>query len=247
MTIDALSLLDAPESDALHERPSQRLAGGDVQAYVDAIVGRNIFGPPNAPPRLNVANATGETDTRLSITPSASDPDEGQQVTYSWKSEDISGAEFDAKTGRFSWTPTQTGDYYVTISARDDGVPSQTTEQRVKISVAQKRAAPPPPPPENKPKYDQVQFTFVEGITEVDGERLAWVYDRRGGKRLYLREGEKFQIGSFEGRVLHIGLSDVEFEWYNRRALVRLGENLGEDKELKGDELINLRTLDNAS
>jgi hypothetical protein len=47
--------------------------------------------------------------------------------------------------------------------------------------------------------------------------------------------------------VKHIGLLDVELEWYNRRALVRLGENLGEDKELKGDELINLRRIENAS
>jgi hypothetical protein len=246
MAIEALSLPDAPESDELHGRASDRLAAGDVQAYLDAIVGRNMFGPPNAPPKLTVAGASGETNTRLTITPSGSDPDEGHKLTYSWKSDDVTGAQLDPSTGRFTWTPSKPGDYYVTIAARDDGVPSKSAEQRVKITVAEQRSAP-PPPPENKPKYDQVAFTFVNGITEVNGERQVWMIDRRSGKNYWLREGEKFQVGGFDAQVKHIGLLDVELEWYNRRALVRLGENLGEDKELKGDELINVRPAENAS
>jgi hypothetical protein len=245
--IDALSLLDAPESDALHQRPSDRLAASDLQAYVDAIVGRNMFGPPNVPPTLSVADASGQTGREVTITPTASDADPNDRLEYSWRSDEITGARIDPQSGRFTWTPQRTGEFYVTVAVRDDGVPSKIAEKRIKVTVSN------PPPPaiaratEEKPKYDQVQFTYVNGITEVNGERQVWMIDRRSGKSYWLREGEKFQIGEFSVQVKHIGPLDVELEWYNRRALVRLGENLAEDKELKGDELINVRELENAS
>jgi hypothetical protein len=247
MTVEALSLSDAEEREALHLPPSQRLTSGDVEAYIDAICGRNMFGPPNMPPSLTVRSESAQTNRELTIAPSASDPDMGDQLSYSWQSEDIADAGFDAQTGRLTWTPKQPGEYYVTIAVQDDGVPSRTAEERVKITVTDPPAPVAVPTPENKPPYDQVQFTYLNGITEVNGEPTVWMIDRRTNKHYWLEEGEKFKIGDFEGQVKQIGNLEVEFEWYSRRAVAALGDNLAEDKERQNGELINLSEEPNAS
>jgi hypothetical protein len=223
------------------------LTAGDAQAYIDAICGRNMFGPPNMPPRLTVPSQPAQTNRPVTIAPSANDPDMGDQLTYSWQSEDIADAQFDAQTGRLTWTPKQPGEYYVTLAVHDDGVPSRTSEEQVKITVTDPPQQVAVPVAENKPPYDQVQFTYLNGITEVNGEPMVWMIDRRSNKHYWLREGEKFQIGAFNGQVKQIGNLEVEFEWYNRRAVAALGENLAEDKERTNGELINLRDEPNAS
>ncbi len=238
MTVDALSLPDAQEREALHNLPAQRLTEKEVAAYVDAICGRNMFGPPNNPPQLRVSSVTGAVNREVTIAPSASDPDKDDRLTYAWESADLRGARFDPQTGRLSWTPTAPGEYVVTMIVSDNGVPARSARQDVKITVAN-----PPPQPvyvapvEKKPPYQQVQFTYINGITEVDGERQVWMIDRRTGSSYWLKEGERFAIGEFQAQVKHIGPTDVEFEWYDQRALVRLGENLNEDKELEEGEL----------
>ena len=246
MTVEALSLPDAPEREALHHPPSDRLAEEDVQAYINAICGRNMFGPPNAPPRLTVGSQSAVVGREATISPSASDPDENDRLTFAWKSEDVTDARFDSRTGRLAWTPRRPGEYHVTFSVSDDGVPVRTASQEVQITVAE-ASAPPPPAGPKKPPYEDAQFTYLNGITEVDGERQVWMIDRRSGKNLWLKEGDDFSIGAFRGEVRRIGPLDVEFRWYDRDAVVRLGENLGEDKELEEGELINVRQDADAS
>ncbi len=251
MTVEALSLPDAPERDSLHHPPSKRLAESDVQSYIDAICGRNMFGPPNSPPTLSVSSVSGQTGREVTLSPSARDPDKDDRLTFSWESKDVTGARFDPQTGRLSWTPRRPGEYTVTLIVKDDGVPVRSVQKEVKITVTDPPApvfvAPPPPPPpaEKKPPYDQVRFTYVNGITEVDGRRQVWMIDRRTGKSYWLYEGDSFQVGDFRAEVKHIGELDVEFEWYGRRAVTPLGENLTENKELEEGELFNVRREDN--
>lgn len=249
MTVEALSLPDAPERDALHHPPAQRLAESDLQSYVDAICGRNMFGPPNTPPTLSVAGVTTHANQEVTLAPSASDSDKDDRLIYSWESQDVTGARFDAQTGKLSWTPRQPGEYTVTLAVKDDGVPARTTRQQVKITVTQPPAPvyiAPSPPQVRKPPYEQVQFTYVNGITEVDGRRQVWMIDRRTGKSYWLYEGDPFQVGDFRAQVKHIGDLDVEFEWYGRRAVAPLGENLTENKELEEGELTNVRREESA-
>ncbi|MBW3597192.1 MAG: Ig domain-containing protein [Planctomycetes bacterium] len=244
MTVEALSLADAPERDQLHHPPSDRLAEDDVQDYIEAICGRNMFGPPNAPPKLSVGSQSGSAGREVTISPTASDPDEDDQLTWSWDSQDVSDPRFDSKTGQLSWTPPKPGEYYITLRVSDDGVPVRTASQDVKITVSEPPAVVQSEPGEDKPPYEQAQFTYVNGITEVDGRRQVWMIDRRSGKSYWLHEGDQFTIGDFEAEIRHIGPLDVEFRWYDRAAVVPLGENLAEDKELQEGELFNVRRDD---
>jgi hypothetical protein len=247
MTVEALSLDGAPERDNLHHPPADRLAESDLESYIETICGRNVFGLPNTPPKLTLANATAPAGREMTLTLSASDPDKDDKLTYSWESKDVTGAKFDAASGRLTWTPAKPGEYSVTVTVKDDGVPSRSAKETVKITVTDPPAVVKAEPQEDKPPYDQVQFTHINGITEVNGKRQVWMIDRRTFKNYWLHEGDRFQIGEFRGEVKHIGPLDVEFQWYDRRALVPLGEKLAEDKELKEDQLINVRREEGAS
>lgn len=68
---------------------------------------------------------TAIADKTLSIEVSAEDPDEGDSVTLA--AEDLpQSAEFDQKTGKFTWTPTEeeVGDHKLTFTASDEGARS---------------------------------------------------------------------------------------------------------------------------
>lgn len=84
----------------------------------------------------------------------------------------------------------------------------------------------PRPPPAEPPPLDPIQFAYVNGIVEVNGERQVWLYSRTEDKTLKLSENETFRIGKTQGRVIRIGLRDVELEVNGETRKVSLGESL---------------------
>ncbi|MEM7030591.1 MAG: putative Ig domain-containing protein, partial [Chloroflexota bacterium] len=63
----------------------------------------------------------------------ANDPN-GDGLTYSLI-DAPTGATIDPSSGQFSWTPTQVGQYTVTVTVTDDGIPSQTDSAHFVILV----------------------------------------------------------------------------------------------------------------
>ena len=81
--------------------------------------------PTNHPPVINtIADRVVDEMVPLVITPAASDPDAGDVLTFSFGAAAPSGAVLDARTGRFTWTPTEEqgpGHYPITITVTDNG------------------------------------------------------------------------------------------------------------------------------
>jgi hypothetical protein len=74
---------------------------------------------------------------------------------------------------------------------------------------------------------DAAEYTFVTGITEVNGTRQVWLLDRMAGKKWILGEGGSFQVGAAHGTVKTIVSTReviVEFDGHRRR--LHEGENL---------------------
>jgi hypothetical protein len=74
---------------------------------------------------------------------------------------------------------------------------------------------------------DPAQYAFVTGIVEIDGARQVWLQDRLAGKQWKLNEGQDFQIGEANGKVLKFDSSHaviVDFGGRHRR--LREGNNL---------------------
>ena len=95
---------------------------------------------PNRPPVLTVPTAQSVVAGQpLSFTVSASDPDSGQTLTLT-AGNLPPGASFSQNTmisGQLTWTPTnaQVGDYTISFTVRDNGIPIGSSEGTVLISV----------------------------------------------------------------------------------------------------------------
>ncbi|TAL18590.1 tandem-95 repeat protein [bacterium] len=102
---------------------------GDSEEVV-ITVGSNVNRPPELSP---LADQAAEAGQNVSFTVSAIDP-EGGLVTYQMGNKPV-GASFDNATGAFGWTAAGEGNYLVTITATDSGVPPKSDTGEVNISV----------------------------------------------------------------------------------------------------------------
>jgi hypothetical protein len=213
LNVDAVSLLAAPPSTELHNRPSNRLDLPTKDEYLDKIVGRNLFGPANQAPRLSIGGSRDVVVNRSAdIRLSASDPDKLDKVQYRLLETDAPEARLDPATGRFSWTPRELGRYRFAFEAVDDGFPSKPSRrEEVVVNVVE-------PPPVGPPVergftgFDDAKYTDLAGVTEVGGIREIWLRVRPRDLILHLRTGDAFEIGSVSGVVQSIGPSDFTFE-----------------------------------
>jgi len=97
---------------------------------------------------------------------------------------------------------------------------------------------PPPPPrpprppeplrqaPSPPPALDPSRFAYVNAIVEVNGKREVWLYSRTEGKTLRLNENDPFAVGAVKGRVVRIGVRDVEVEVNGEPRKLSLGDSL---------------------
>ncbi len=86
----------------------------------------------------------------------------------------------------------------------------------------------PPAPPPSPPRFDHCKYTKVSAILEIDGKPEVWLLVQTTGERRRLGEGEAFEIGGTRGRVIRIGLHEVEIELDGEYRLLASGETLRE-------------------
>ncbi|TMI21905.1 PKD domain-containing protein, partial [Candidatus Bathyarchaeota archaeon] len=104
----------------------------------------------NSPPKVTVpAPTSGLAGFSIQFVVNATDPDQGQTITFSATGLP-SGASFDPATGAFSWTPlpSQAGTYTMTFTATDDGNPPMSNSNSVTVTV--EGTGTPPPPTQNQ-------------------------------------------------------------------------------------------------
>ena len=108
--------------------------------------GPNVVAGANLPPTLQHIGAKTATEgTTLRFTAVASDPDQGQQLTYSLSADAPLGAAVDPVTGEFTWTPTEgqgPNAYSLAIRAFDNGTPSRGASERITITVLEANQQP---------------------------------------------------------------------------------------------------------
>ncbi len=118
------------------------LQSGNVIYFVRA-------GPPldnNFPELPVISNQTVNEGSLLAFTVHATDSDvPAQTIAYSLATGAPAGANIDATTGRFTWTPTEAqgpGVYSITVRATDSGAPHRTTPQTFLVTVIELNTAP---------------------------------------------------------------------------------------------------------
>ncbi len=224
--ISAVSMTSAPEATALHEHKSQRLALPTKEDYYAAILGRNLFGPQNQPPKVAINGSKDLTINRpAGLSVKGSDPDPDDKVTYRLITLPAPEAKFDEKTGQLNWTPSKLGKYTLVVEVQDNGYPRKPVREAIALNVVEARVP-------SLPGFDQSKFTVLSGVTEVDGERQVWLHNRtRQDGMLKLRVGDEFEIGSIKGVIESIGLTDFTFQSDGKLWKLAKGGNLYESAE----------------
>lgn len=224
--IDALSIQKADHEETLNAAVANRLAHEELAEYERVIVGRNIFGPPNKPPKITSSSSQrGAPNSPLTFTVKASDPDSADVVSYQLDGATLPDAKFDGKSGEFRWTPTSKGDFEVAVIATDNGLPPKSDRQVIKLTVAD--PPPVPPPPKKKLEFDNAKHTYLTAITGREGEPVvAWLSIRPTGETLKLHEGDKLDIGSIQGRIKTVRDNTAEIETEEKRIVLRIGDPL---------------------
>jgi hypothetical protein len=236
MSIDAVAINTAPETKDLEEKTLERLPHGDLAAYLDIILGRNVSGPPNQPPRLEVADEEdGYANEPFVFVARAQDSDDWDSLRYFIEHDGgLYDAEIDEQSGEFRWTPKEPGEYEVVIGVADDGWPSKSVSQSVKLNVTERPQEAEAPMEKPKPSFALARFVFVTATTSANGHWQAWISLRTEGRTMLLSEGDEFEVGEVTVRITRITQDEVEMEAeaLERRFLVTAGQNLSEGVDI---------------
>jgi len=187
-----------------------------VEEYQNSIVGRNIFAPPNHPPRVSGAGKQrGETNRSVDIVVKASDPDPLDYVKLELRSSPDKSARLD-NTGKLIWTPKKKGDYEFEIAAYDDSFPPRVTTEKLVVTVSDppKREDPPPRKEEVEPKlaFDNAKHTVLAAIIGIGDQAEVWLHVRTTAQLLKLHEGDSFEVGSVKGTIREISEDEFVYE-----------------------------------
>ncbi len=226
MTVETLSLRKASNVDKLVPRPSNRLTLGNAEAYYDAVVGRNLFGPRNHEPKISLS---GSLDVFLGreaeLTFKPDDPDPLDQVSFKLLESGAPDAKLDPLTGKFTWTPKEEGKYEFIVEGQDDGFPAKASNREKFVINVRPQNAPPPPV-----VFDFAKFTMLTALLDVDGQGEVWLHVRPTGQMVTLHQGDQFEIGSMKGTVSEIGEYDFCFDFEGKRRKLNKGELLDQAK-----------------
>lgn len=227
MTIAALALAKAPESDALPQlEPSTRLRSAVLEDYTKLIVTRNIFSRGNTKPKFGESKTQELVLGRAGELQFRADPADANQKIASYR---ILKWPFGpnppdpSSSGTFHLTPDKLGEYEVEVEAQDNGAPpNNVTTQLVKVVVKEPKAETP------APLFDESTVARFTGFVEVSGRAQTWLRIPTTDERFYLVEGDEFTVGKVTGTVRTITQRGVEFEAGGQRYSVRIGQKLAE-------------------
>jgi hypothetical protein len=227
--IEAIALPGAPDRESLPEpKPADRLAQKDVEAYVQAIMNRSLFSPPNKPPQVDfLATQRANPNKEIRISIPAKDP-ESDGLSYELDGDVPEGLRLDSKRGEVTWTPSEDNlreeEYVVSYRVTDEGWPAKTAAGTFKIAVVE---APPAEPEE--PGFDPATLATISGITRTSLGPVVWINVKTEGKILRLRAGDEVSVGTIKGKVTKVAVDEkfAQFELADGRVItVSLGRTL---------------------
>ncbi len=135
----------------------------------------------NQPPLLApIGNKIVMSGTLLSFTATASDVDiPSNTLTFTLDAGAPAGASIDPASGGFTWAPTMTGEYPITIRVTDDGSPALDDAETITVTVAitVPNIAPVLNPVGDKHVDELVTLVFTAIATDANSDPLTFTLD----------------------------------------------------------------------
>ena len=223
-TIEAM-ILPGNKRQTVGDLASNRMTDG-IDAYQKAILGRNLFAPPNSPPSIRpIANKRTARGQQFTVRVSADDDDEADKLTYRLVGYAPDGAAINAETGKIDWLPDKNDEYEFTVQVSDDGTPSLSDEATFRVTVTD-------PPKDDvaddddEDRFDEAEFAYLVGTVSTGPKREIWVSIRTTGKLLRLSAGDALNVGTVKGVVKEIGDRHASIRTDAGELRVRVGQNL---------------------
>lgn len=216
--IEVLSLADADAERDDFVKQFRELDAAP-EAYRNAILKRNIFGPANNTPTLTVSKSSSYySDKDLRIPINANDADKNQNLTFNILNSPIESAKLEPKkkpTDRrvYMTVPKQpAGEYTFKIQVSDDGYPAKSNETEFKINVKEKVAKKPPKKKPPKPEFNHARETRITAIVkDKSGTWQVWINVRTKGEKHKLAVGDSFTLDGQEWQVTSIAPDKASF------------------------------------
>jgi len=126
----------------------------------------------NHPPALTaISNQMVVEQSLLTFAASASDPDAGQTLTFSFAANPPSGASINPSSGVFTWTPTEAegpGTNSFGIVATDNGTPSLSATQTFTVYVLETNSSPTLAPISDRHVHAGTLIQFTNNASDSD-------------------------------------------------------------------------------
>jgi hypothetical protein len=214
MNIDAIGLFAAGEDTSPPTEPSWRV-DPSATAYVEPIMNRNLYEPPNQPPRYTGRSTLDVVVGRPTPAPLTFQDPEGHAIRYELAGTTPGFVHLDENSGTLSVESPEKQEFEVKVRA-------------VETLLVRVVDPPPEPEPEPEPTFDDASQTVLTGLVQGRDDWTAWMNIRTRGKTLKLRVGDQFEIGSVQGKVVGISADRVELEINGRRLTLEPNGNLAE-------------------
>jgi len=130
-----------------------------------------------APVLAAIGNKTGTVGTPVTFTATATDADvPANTLTFSLDAGAPAGATIGATTGAFSWTPSASGTFPVTVRVTDNGSPAMNDFEAINIVVGNPANQPPTVTnPGNKTTNELALLAFTVTATDPNaGDVQTW-------------------------------------------------------------------------
>lgn len=223
LSIDAIALLGAPDELPVRDDPSWRI-DGDIAAYLDPIMNRNLYEPPNQPPRFGGRSELEAIVGRDTPTPLAFNDPDGHRMRYELVDGPYEFVSIDERSGTLRIRSDETTEFDVTVRATDDGYPKRSSEQRLSVKVLD------PPPPEPEPEapigFDDASQTVLTALVQGRNEWTAWLHVRTKDETIKLKVGDSFEIGTVKGSVKSVNARSVILDVQGNDVELRPSGNL---------------------
>lgn len=212
--IEALAIAGTPNRDTLDPPRSNRPIRKDVEAYVRKILNRNLFSPPNMPPKIDfLATQRANPGKQFRVSIPVKDP-ESDPLDFAAEGELPDGLRMN-ESGEVSWTPSddqlREDEYLVAFRVTDSGWPAQSATGTLRIRVVEAEAD------DEDPEFDPATMATISGITRASDGPVVWINVKTKGEVLRLREGDQVSVGTFQGKVAKILIEE-------KRAEIETGE-----------------------
>ena len=174
MNIDAIALnsaaadADPPGTNSWRVDPS-------ASAYIDPIMNRNLYELPNEAPRYSGSTTLEAVVGKNTPAPLTFKDAEGHRLRYELAEPPPEFVSLDERSGTLRIDSAEKREFELLVRAIDDGYPSRSTEQKLRVRVVDPPPPPKPAPP--KPQFDDATQTILTGLVQ-GRERQAWLQVR---------------------------------------------------------------------